>query len=65
MSAYEDEFEKGALVDLEKLSIPRTDVVRSLLLVLVVFRWRWVVFVVRAPLYNLRSHRNNRNNKVT
>ena len=44
---------EGALIDFEKLLIPRFDVVCSLLFVLVIFRWRRVIFVMDGPVYHL------------
>lgn len=50
---YQDEFKKCSLVYFQKFLIPHRDVIRSFLLVLIILRRRWIIFVMGAPLNHL------------
>lgn len=54
-TTHQNELKQGALVHFEELLVPHGNVIRPLLLVLVVFRGRGVVFVMSAPLNDLRE----------
>merc|ERR1712010_391036 len=49
----QDELKEGSLIYLEEISVPGGDVIRPLLLVLVILRWRRVILVISGPGDNL------------
>ena len=51
----QNDFEQSTLVDLEEFLVPRRNVVCALFSVLVIFRQRWVVFVMFQPLQHLQN----------
>jgi len=53
VNTYQNQLEQNALIDFQEFGVPRRNVVRALLLILVLLDWRIVVLVKLAPVDHL------------
>lgn len=52
----QNQFEQSSLIDFKEVLVPRRDIIRILFSIFVVFRWRWIVFVMCRPLNDLQRN---------